>query len=192
LSFVTKGNDSMQRLFALVLIVCLWLGMAPPASADVAGLVPCGETPAFQQRLNNSVRGQEARLQKYDSNSDSAAMIKGRIERTRERFARYEGMLCGPEGLPRLITDGRPSHWSDFQYPGLLFLYLAGWLGWAGRSYIRAVKKSEYPEYSEIQINVPLAIQCFIGALLWPLAAVKEFLSGELIEKEENIPVSPR
>lgn len=182
----------MQRLFALVLALCLWLGFAPTASADVSNLVPCGDVPAFHQRLENSVRNQEARLKKYDANSDSAAIIRGRINQTKERFAGYEGMLCGPEGLPHLITDGRVNHWGEFQFPGLLFLYIAGFIGWSGRSYIRTVKNSDKPEYNEIQINVPLAIQCLIGGLLWPLAAVKELLSGELVEKEENIPVSPR
>lgn len=182
----------MRSLFALLLVFCLWLGFVPAASADVAGLVPCSQSQAFSQRLEKSVKTQQARLQKYDSNSDSAALIKGRIDRTKERFASYNSLLCGPEGLPHLIADGRLDHAGEFILPGLLFLYLSGWLGWAGRSYIMAVRNSDQPEYNEIQINVPLAVQCFAGALLWPLAAAKEIASGEIQEQDDKISVSPR
>lgn len=182
----------MRQLFALMLVFCLWLGFVPSASADVSGLVPCKEVPAFTQRLNNSVNGQQARLKKYDANSASAAIIKGRIDQTKKRFASYEAMLCGPEGLPRLIVDGRLSHAGDFIIPGLIFLYLAGWLGWSGRTYQIATKKGDSPELKEIQIDVPLAIQSFLTSLTWPLLAAKEILSGEIQEADNKIPVSPR
>ena len=47
----------MRRLFALALVFCLWFGFAAPASAsmagdNVAGLTPCGESAAFQQRAS--------------------------------------------------------------------------------------------------------------------------------------------
>jgi len=118
--------------------------------------------------------------------------LKGQIANTQRRFDGYSNLLCGAEGLPHLITDGRLDHAGEFVLPGLLFLYLAGWLGWAGRSYLMVTRKSDQPEYNEIQINVPLAIKSFATALLWPLAAVKETLTGELQEKDSNITVSPR
>jgi photosystem I subunit III len=192
LSFVTKGNFSMQRLFALALIVCLWLGFTPAASADVSGLTPCRETPAFTQRLNNLVRGQEARLQKYDANSDGAAIIKTRIDQAKNRFDRYGDALCGPEGLPHLIVDGRLDHAGDFLIPGVLFLFIAGWIGWVGRSYIQWAKKTDSPEQNEIIIDVPRAISFMLTGFTWPLAALKELTTGELTAKEEEIPVSPR
>ncbi|MEB3337750.1 MAG: Photosystem I reaction center subunit III [Leptolyngbyaceae bacterium] len=182
----------MQRLFALMLVICLWLGFAPSASADVAGLVPCGESPAFAQRLNVAVKAQEARLKKYDAKSAPAAAIQDSIAHTKKRFAGYEGLLCGSEGLPHLITDGRLDHIGEMQIPALLFLYLAGWLGWAGRTYLRAARKTEQPEMKEIQIDLPLAIQSFASALLWPLAALQETLSGDMQEQDSKITVSPR
>ena len=33
----------MRKLFALVLVLFLWMPFAAPASADVAGLTPCGK-----------------------------------------------------------------------------------------------------------------------------------------------------
>jgi photosystem I subunit III len=159
----------MRRLFALILVFTLWMGFASPASADsdVNGLlVPCRESQVFAQRAK-------------DSPSTSAA----------SRFQKYAdaGLLCGKEdGLPHLIADGRLNHAGEFIIPGILFLYLAGWLGWAGRNYL------QNPEYQEILIDLPLALGCFAAALVWPLTFIKEIISGELQEADSKIPVSPR
>ena len=164
----------MRRLFALVLVFTLWVGFAPSASADVAGLVPCSESPAFQTRAAN------ARQTTDDPDSG------------RKRFERYSQALCGPEGLPRLITDGRLSHAGDFTIPGLLFLYIAGWIGWVGRAYIIAVRKEKNPAMAEIIINVPLAIRLMLSGFAWPLVAFKEITTGEISARKEEITVSPR
>jgi photosystem I subunit III len=182
----------MQKLFALLLAVCLWVGFAPPASADVSGLSPCAKTPAFRERLERTVQGFQARQKQYSPGSVSANNLQASIDKARRRAEHYGGFLCGPEGYPRLIVDGRLSHAGEFLIPSVLFLYLAGWLGWAGRSYIRTIKKADNTEYKEIQIDVPLAIQSFVGALFWPLAALKEIASGEIQEDDKRIPVSPR
>ncbi len=165
----------MRQLFALILVFALWVGVAPSASADsdVSGLLtPCRDSEMFAQRARDSV-------------SATAA----------DRFQKYAdaGLLCGKDdGLPHLITDGRLSHAGEFIIPGLLFLYLAGWLGWAGRNYLQTVHKNGNNEYKEIQIDVPVATQSFIAALFWPLTFVKQILTGELQEDDSKIPVSPR
>ncbi|MFQ3584252.1 MAG: Photosystem I reaction center subunit III, partial [Cyanobacteriota bacterium] len=76
--------------------------------------------------------------------------------------------------------------------PGLLFLYIAGWLGWAGRSYLIAVRDGDNPEMKESSIDVPLALQCFLTALAWPVVAFKEIASGEIQAPEASVPISPR
>ena len=60
--------------------------------------------------------------------------------------------------------------------PSLLFLLIAGWIGWAGRSYVIAVRKDKSPEEKEIIIDVPLAIQCSLSGALWPLACFQRNL----------------
>ena len=159
----------MQRLFALVLVLFLGLGFGNPPSAHAYNLTPCSENPVFAERIRDSVNiHSQRRLELYSSS----------------------GLLCGKDdGLPHLITDGNLQHAGEFTIPGLLFLFIAGWIGWAGRSYIQAVKKSDKPEDKEIIIDVPLALRCILSALLWPLLAVKEFLSGELIERDDRVPV---
>ncbi|HEY9827666.1 MAG TPA: Photosystem I reaction center subunit III [Stenomitos sp.] len=164
----------MRRLFALILVFTLWVGFAPSASADVAGLTPCKDTPAFQQRAKT------ARATTDDPNSGA------------KRFERYSEALCGPEGYPHLIVDGRLSHAGDFIIPSVLFLYITGWIGWAGRSYLIAIRKEKDTAMSEVIINVPKAVGCMLAASTWPLLALKEFTTGELLVKDSEVTVSPR
>lgn len=167
----------MQRLFALILVIGLWFNFAPPALALGADLVPCSESPEFLQRAETARPTTDTRD-------------------AQNRFRRYadRGALCGSDGLPRLIVDGRLSHLGDFTIPGIAFLYIAGFIGWSARSYLQATKKMPgvAPESKEVIIDVPLALTCVSSGLLWPLGALQEFLSGELTAKDEEIPISPR
>jgi photosystem I subunit 3 len=91
-----------------------------------------------------------------------------------------------------LVADGSLSHLDEFTIPVLIFLYITGWIGWVGRTYLQSIKKESNPEMREIMIDVPRALPIMLSGFLWPLAAVRELLSGELVAKEEEIPVSPR
>ncbi len=164
-----------RRLFALILVLGIWLNFAPQALAVGAGLVPCSESPEFLQRAANA-----------RATTDTTG--------AQDRFQRYadSGALCGPEGLPHLIVDGRLDHAGDFLIPSILFLYIAGWIGWMGRAYIRAVKKAGSTEMKEVIIDVPLAFKAMREGALWPVLATQEFLSGDLTVKDEEIPVGPR
>lgn len=168
-----------RKLLALFLAIGIWLCVTPIASADavetVSGLVPCKDSPAFVKRA--------AAARNTTADPQSGA----------KRFARYANSLCGEaDGLPRLIVDGRLSHLGDFQIPSILFLYITGFIGWAGRAYLIAIQAGKNPEEKEIIIDVPLAIKSIVASLLWPLAAVGELLSGKLTVPDEEITVSPR
>ncbi len=157
----------MRKLFALVLVFFLWIGFAPPSHAY--NLTPCAENSAFQARA-----------------------AKATTDQAKARFENYSQLLCGTDGLPHLIVDGSAAHTGEFIIPSILFLYIAGFIGWAGRSYLISIRKESNPEMNEIIIDVPRALGCVTGALLWPLAATQEFLSGKLTVKDSEIPVSPR
>ena len=161
----------MRRLFAVALVLCLWLGFVPPASADVAGLTPCGESAAFQKRAASAT-------------TESA---KARFE-----FYGNSNLLCGDDGLPHLIVDGDLSHMGEFLIPSILFLYIAGWIGWVGRAYLIAVRREKNSEEKEIIIDVPLAVTCSLSGFSWPLLAFKEMTTGEMFAKDNEITVSPR
>jgi len=164
----------MRRLFALLLVMTLWFNFAPEANALGANLVPCKDSPAFQELALN------ARNTTADPESG------------KKRFERYSQALCGPEGYPHLIVDGRLDHAGDFLIPSILFLYIAGWIGWVGRAYLQAIQKGANAEQKEIQIDLGIALPIITSGFAWPAAAIKELLSGELTAKDSEITVSPR
>jgi photosystem I subunit 3 len=176
------------------LLLCLFIMLPLSANADVAGLVPCKNSKEFAKRLDGSVKKLESRLTKYEAGTPPALALEKQIEKTKGRFAQYgeAGLLCGTDGLPHLIADGRWSHSGEFVIPGILFLYIAGWIGWVGRSYVLFARGTEKPTEKEIIIDVPVALSFVATGFVWPVAAFKEFTSGKLIVPASEITVSPR
>jgi photosystem I subunit 3 len=159
----------MRRLFAVLLSAFLFLGFAPAVRADIGGLTPCAENARFQQRAGTATTAQ-----------------------AKHRFEMYSKALCGADGLPHLVVDGRWSHAGDFIIPGIAFLYIAGCIGWAGRTYLQAVATRKDATMHEIQIDLPLAFKSTLAAASWPLAAFGELTSGKLTQVDSKITVSPR
>lgn len=164
----------MKRLFALILIVALWFNFAPSAFAFYDNLTPCSESAAFQQKSKNF----------RNTTNDPQSGQK--------RAERYAEALCGPEGYPHLITDGNLNHLGEFAIPSILFLYIAGWIGWVGRAYLIAIRDEKNAEMKEVVLDVPLAFSKMLTGFAWPLAALGEFTSGKLLAKDSEVPVSPR
>jgi photosystem I subunit 3 len=184
----------MKRWFISALTFALLAGTPDLVKADVSGLVPCKDSAVFKKRLDGSVKKLTARLENYEEGTPAYLALQAQIEKTQVRFDKYgkQGLLCGADGLPHLIADGRPSHAGEFVLPGIGFLYIAGWIGWAGRSYLQFSKKTDKPNENEIIINVPVAIGMMSGSFLWPFAAWKELVSGELLVPIDEVTVSPR
>lgn len=189
------GESILKKFSCLSFIVVILLLFNPLVSfADVAGLQPCKDSPAFAKRLTNSVKKLEVRLAKYDQSTPPFLAIQKQIDKTTKRFDNYgkAGLLCGADGLPHLVADGRWNHAGEFVFPGLLFIYITGWIGWVGRGYLQAVSTEKKPIEKEIIIDVPLALKFSASGFTWPLAAWQEFTSGNLIADNEDITVSPR
>nr|YP_009399417.1 photosystem I reaction center subunit III [Dictyomenia sonderi]ARW69023.1 photosystem I reaction center subunit III [Dictyomenia sonderi] len=184
----------MKKYIVVLLSACIFVFVSQDVYAEVAGLVPCKDSPAFTKRLKQSVKKLEARLSKYDPSTPPALAINNQIKKTQSRFDKYSkaGILCGSEGLPHLIADGRWNHAGDFMLPGLLFIYITGWIGWVGRGYLQAVSLSNKPSEKEIIIDVPLAMKFSLSGFVWPLAALQEFTSGQLLAADDDISISPR
>jgi photosystem I subunit III len=164
-----------MRKFFVRTLVTFWIfaacfSLTEPALATNANLIPCHQSSAFQQRKANAPKGYYY-TQPFESYSSE--------------------LLCGEDGLPHLPLD-RLDRLIDVFIPIAIFLYIAGFIGWSGRTYLQAANKSNKPEEMEIFINLPLAIGSFIQGLLWPLLVIKELGSGELTAKESEISVSPR
>jgi len=181
-----------KRFICLLLVFSLSLPSL--VFADVAGLIPCNESPLFTKRLDVSIRKLETRAKKYDAGSPPALALEQQVERTKQRFNRYSKseLLCGKDGLPHLITDGRWSHSVEFIIPGLLFIYISGWIGWVGRKYIQVVSTTSNATEKEIIIDVPLALKIMSTGFIWPLSAWQEYVSGALLADVSEITISPR
>lgn len=193
-STVAETAGKFATALALAAIVGSSDFVVPDARADVAGLTPCKESKGFAKRQKQEIKKLEGRLKLYAPDSAPALAINATIEKTKRRFEFYgnQGLLCGTDGLPHLIVDGDQAHLGEFVYPGLVFLYIAGWIGWVGRAYLIDVRTSKKPTEKEIIIDVPLALRIMSKGLTWPVAAIGELRSGKLVEKSANITVSPR
>ena len=64
--------------FKKLLPIFLAMTIISPAIvlADVAGLIPCNESPVFTKRLDASVRKLEGRLKKYEAGSPPALALR--------------------------------------------------------------------------------------------------------------------
>ena len=183
------------NLIALALPFALFLTLAPSyAFADIGGLTRCSESAAFNKRLKTSTKKLELRMAQYELDSPPALALQQQINRTKARFEKYgrSNLLCGADGLPHLVADGRWNHAAEFTLPGLGFIYISGWIGWVGRKYIRAVNKTKNPAENEIIINVPLALKIMTTGYIWPISAWQELISNDLIVPKDKISISPR
>ncbi|OIV96015.1 hypothetical protein TanjilG_27119 [Lupinus angustifolius] len=183
----TSSSESQLKAFSAALALSTILLSAPlPASADISGLTPCKESKQFAKREKQQVKKLESSLKLYAPDSAPALAIKATVEKTHRRFQNYgkQGLLCGSDGLPHLIVSGDQRHWGEFITPGVLFLYIAGWIGWVGRSYLIAIRDEKKPTQKEIIIDVPLASRLLFKGFSWPIAAYRELLNGELVAKD--------
>lgn len=119
----------------------------------------------------------------YCHDSDVVVRLKFQMFVRFDNYGKY-GLLCGADGLPHLIVNGDQRHWGEFITPGLLFLYIAGWIGWVGRSYLIAISDEKKPAMKEIIIDVPLASRLIFCGFIWPVAAYRALLNGDIIAKD--------
>ncbi|XP_072988863.1 photosystem I reaction center subunit III, chloroplastic [Typha latifolia] len=187
-------SSSLKTFSAALALSSVLLSSAaapPPAAADIAGLTPCKESKAFAKREKQSLKRLSASLKKYAPDSAPALAIQATMEKTKRRFENYGkfGLLCGSDGLPHLIVSGDQRHWGEFITPGLLFLYIAGWIGWVGRSYLIAIRDEKKPTQKEIIIDVPLATSLLGRGFIWPVAAYRELINGDLVVDDADVAV---
>jgi len=185
----------LTRILSISIFLCSIFAVNPTiANADFKNLVPCKESPAFEKRLKSEVKKLENRLKLYTAESKEAKVLIHEVENTKARFARYgnSNLLCGKEGLPRIIASGQWDHANEFVIPGILFLYITGWIGWVGRKYIQYASKSGNAFENEIILNVPVALSISTSGFLWPVEAWTEFKNGQLVASDDEVTVSPR
>ena len=185
-----KYLNSLKLTFTILFV----LFNPGTAKAEIGGLTKCSDSPAFDKRLKASVKKLEQRINKYEKGSPPALALQQQIDRTQVRFDKYSrsSLLCGTDGLPHLVADGRWSHAAEFILPGFGFIYISGWIGWVGRKYLRTISNNKNPSESEIIINVPLALTIMTTGYIWPISAWQELISGNLVASKDDVTVSPR
>jgi photosystem I subunit 3 len=185
-----------MKRFNLTAFVCGLLIFFGPDQvlAEIGGLTKCSESPGFAKRQKTSIKKLEQRIANYEPDSPPALALQQQISRTNARFDKYSrsDLLCGTDGLPHLIADGRWSHAAEFIIPGFGFLYISGWIGYVGRKYLRAISVTKNPAESEIIINLPLALKIMATGYIWPVSAWQELVSGDLVVSKDEVTVSPR
>ncbi|KAK9267969.1 hypothetical protein L1049_010406 [Liquidambar formosana] len=181
-----SGTPPLQAFSAALALSSILLSAPLPAVADISGLTPCKESKQFAKREKQQLKKLESSLKLYAPDSAPALAIKATMAKTTRRFDNYgkQGLLCGSDGLPHLIVSGDQRHWGEFITPGILFLYIAGWIGWVGRSYLIAIRDEKKPTEKEIIIDVPLASSLLFRGFIWPVAAYREFVNGELVARD--------
>ena len=78
----------------------------------------------------------------------------------------------------------------ELTIPALMFIYITGCIGWAGRKYLIVVRDRKDAAMAEIIIDVKLAIRCILTSAIWPVEAHYEATNGRLTVT--NVTVSPR
>ncbi len=191
-----KLSQSLFKSFTILLFSFFLINANSVVAADLnfSNLVPCKDSQAFNKRLATSTKKLENRLKFYEKNSNEYENIIKKIESTTARFEKYKdnNLLCGKEGLPRIIATGQWDHANEFIVPGILFLYITGWIGWVGRKYLNWALSTENSFENEIIVNIPASISIINSGFLWPLEAWKELVSGQLLAANDEITVSPR
>ena len=81
---------------------------------------------------------------------------------------------------------------SWLQIPTIGFLYVAGYIGHVGRTYLNAIKSEAKPVTKEIIIDVPMALGMAFKGFAWPAQVVGELRAGTLTADAKDITVSPR
>ena len=175
----------MRRLFAIALSALLLLGFAPLANASKGAVLNRDRPPTESQaRAGNDVSGLSlcAENSRFQERANSATTPKDIA-----RFKRYGQALCGDDGLPHLIVDGRWNHAGELFIPMVSFIYIAGIIGWSGRSYLIESKKLKNPADNEVHIDLDLAKKCVLRAAAWPALAEQEWRNGNLLKNDKDV-----
>jgi photosystem I subunit 3 len=194
-TFTNFSSKIFKTVTISTLVFSCLFGNLQSAKADYKALTPCKESKAYQKRLKSSVKKLENRLALYTPESKEHKFLEREIVATQTRFNKFadQDMLCGKEGLPRIIASGQWDRANEFVIPGVMFLYITGWIGWVGRKYLRYASTQGNKSFeNEIIINVPVAIKIMNSGFLWPVDAWKEFTSGDLLADDDDVTVSPR
>ena len=118
----------------------------------------------------------------------SSAPVLGMIWITLTSVMILEGLRAFP--VYNELANGKWDSVWELTIPALMFIYIAGCIGWAGRKYLITVRDRKDAAMAEIMIDVKLAIRCILTSAIWPVEAHYEATNNKMTEP--YVTVSPR
>mmetsp|Transcript_101512 Transcript_101512/g.265069 ORF Transcript_101512/g.265069 Transcript_101512/m.265069 type:complete len:270 (+) Transcript_101512:85-894(+) len=151
--------------------------------AKAPWLQPCKDNKKYHKKFKDAIYKLQTRQKKYTTGGVIAKRFDLEIAQTKRVEEAYGNRLCGKaDGTPRTIASGENVRGS-IVIPGLMFLYTAGWIGWAGRSYLNRTKSAE----KEMFIEIPLALTCMASGFAWPVNAWQEIVNGQMTVPDSEL-----
>jgi len=152
-------------------------------TAKAPWLQPCKDNKKYHKKFKDAIYKLQTRQKKYTTGGVIAKRFDLEIAQTKRVEEAYGNRLCGKaDGTPRTIASGENVRGS-IVIPGLMFLYIAGWIGWAGRSYLNRTKSAE----KEMFIEIPLALTCMASGFAWPVNAWQEIVNGQMTVPDSEL-----
>ena len=144
----------------------------------------CKDNKKFHKKIKDELYKVKKNQSKFAEGSAAYARFNKKIALIQLREEAYGNRLCGKkDGLPRTIATGEWNVKGSAMWPAAVFIYIAGWIGWAGRSYL--IRTND--EAKELNIDVPLALTCMASGFSWPVAAWQEIVNGEMTVPSDQI-----
>jgi photosystem I subunit 3 len=151
-----------------------------PIASGKLGL--CKDNKKYKKNLKNELYSFDQRKKKYPAGSVVWNRIEASKKLAERRAEAYGTRWCGKDGRPRVVATLSNLR-GGVLIPALMFLYTAGWIGWAGRSYLMKTRSAE----KEINIDVPLAFTCMASGFAWPVLAWQDIVNGEMTVSDNDI-----
>lgn len=147
-------------------------------------LEPCKNNKYYHKKFKDEMYKTTKQQARYAKGSAVYARFNKKVAMIKAREEAYGDRLCGlKDGNPRVVATGEWNVRASVMWPATIFLYIAGWIGWAGRSYL--IRTND--ETKELNIDVPLALTCMASGFSWPVAAWQEIVNGEMAVPDDQI-----
>jgi len=154
-----------------------------PRAQDMKNLELCKNSKKFKKIMKDQLFKIGKRQSKFAKGSLPYERLNDKIALTKKRQEAYGGRWCSKfRGLPYTITTGEITRGSIIP-PALAFLYTTGWIGWAGRTYLRRTRDMQ----KEIMIDVPLAASIMLSGYAWPVLAWKDIVDGKFVRPDTEV-----
>lgn len=160
-------------------------GNFPAASWD-GYAVQCKDSKKYHKRAKERITKIEQRMAKIAPGGLVYTWFEDLKQRAIKMETNWGERWCDKDDGTPLVLPAITNERGSVVAPGLIFLYIAGWIGWAGRSYLQRTQCVE----KELLIDLPLASMCMLSGFSWPVTAWQEIVDGKMTAADEDIPLA--